>query len=132
MTPTEYLDAAKEKLGNVSDYELAKRLEITRQRVSDIRHNRLPLDNFTAFRLAVILEKDPAGIVADLEGQREKDEKKAAFFRDFALRAATGKASKVARTLQSIFIAGLLAVLAATGSIGSNGESRFNRLRHGA
>lgn len=129
MKTTEYLDAAKAKLGIDSDYELAKRLDITRMAISDYRHERRSPDNFTVFRLAVILENDPADMIADLESQREKDEKKAAFFRDFVSRANTLKAATV-RTLASIFIAGLLAVISATGSSLEKAGGLFRRARN--
>lgn len=115
MTPSEYLDAAKEKLGIESDYELAKRLDIGRSAISDYRHGRRSPDDYAAFRLAVILEKDPAEIVADLAGQTEKDQKKAAFFRDFASRVS-GTGRKAAHMLGWIFIAAWLAGAAVTGS----------------
>lgn len=88
MTPSEYLDAAKQRLSIESDYELAKRLEIHRQRVSSIRSGTLPIDNLTAFKLAITLELDPATVLADLESQREKDEKKRGFWTGFMRRAA--------------------------------------------
>lgn len=128
MTPNEYLDAAKEKLGITSDYELAKRLDVTRQRISAYRAGKEWPDVSACVRLAVILEKDPAAVITDLEAQHTKDAKKAAFLRDFALRAS-GTKTAAARTLASLFIGALLAVLAATGLNGPNGGSRFDRFR---
>lgn len=37
MTPTEYIDAAKEKMGLSSDYELAKRLGIPNANLPGMR-----------------------------------------------------------------------------------------------
>ncbi|WP_374279223.1 helix-turn-helix domain-containing protein [Azonexus sp.] len=87
MTPSEYLDAAKQRLNIESDYELAKRLEIPRQYVSAYRKG-ASIDNLTAFKLAITLELDPATVLADLESQREKDEKKRGFWTGFMRRAA--------------------------------------------
>lgn len=87
MTPSEYLDAAKQRLNIESDYELAKRLEIPRQYVSAYRKG-ASIDNLTAFKLAITLEMDPATVLADLESQREKDEKKRGFWTGFMRRAA--------------------------------------------
>lgn len=125
MTPQEYLDAAKEKLGITSDNELAKRLDVSRQRISAYRlegKGREWPDIAVLLRLAVILEIDPAGLIADIEAQHTKNAKKAAFLRDFASRAS--EVTRTARTLALAFIVGLLVVAGATGS---NGASRFKR-----
>jgi len=89
MKPTEYLDAAKKKLNVTSDYELAKRLDVPRQSIPAIRKGarHLPLD--LAFRIAIALEMDPAQVVADLESQREKNEKRRGFWTGFISRAAS-------------------------------------------
>jgi anti-sigma-K factor RskA len=88
MTPTEYLDAAKAKMGVESDYELAKRLEIPNANIPPMRRGErnVPLD--VAFRLAITLELDPATVVADLESQREKNAKRRDFWTGFIRRAA--------------------------------------------
>lgn len=116
MTPNEYLDAAKKTLNISSDNELSKRLGISRFRVSGYRNAREWPDNFVIFRLAVILEKDPAELVADLASQHEKDPERAGFFRDFVARAG-GKVKQVAGTVASIFIGAMLAAVVATGSL---------------
>lgn len=88
MTPTEYLDAAKEKMGLSSDYELAKRLGIPNANLPGMRRGErnIPLD--VAFKLAITLELDPAQVVADLEAQREKNPKRREFWSGFIQRAA--------------------------------------------
>lgn len=88
MTPNEYLDATKARLQITSDYELAKRLEIPNANIPGMRRGErhLPLD--VAYRIAITLELDPAAVVADLEGQREKNPKRAAFWRSFRSHAA--------------------------------------------
>lgn len=87
MTPAEYLDAAKARLNVSSDYALAKRLECLPNHVSEIRSGKrhVPID--MAFRLAITLELDPAQVVADLEEQREKNEKRRGFWRSFTSHA---------------------------------------------
>lgn len=88
MTPNEYFDEAKKRMGIVSDYELAKRLEIPSGNIPPMRRGErnVPLD--VAFRLAITLELDPATVVADLESQREKNEKRREFWTGFIRRAA--------------------------------------------
>ncbi len=92
MTPAEYLDQCKAKMGIESDYELSRRLEIHRGWLPDIRRGKrhMPLD--TAYRIAITLELDPAEVVADLESQREKNAKRAEFWRSFTSRARTAAA----------------------------------------
>jgi len=87
MNPSEYLDATKARIGIESDYELAKRLEMDRQSIPAIRRGERHLALDVAYRIAITLELDPAQVVADLEGQREKNAKRAAFWRSFTLRA---------------------------------------------
>ena len=81
MTPTEYLDAAKTKIGITSDYELSKRLNIHRGWIPAIRRSErhIPLD--VAYKLAIILELDPAQVVAELEAERETNPARADFWR---------------------------------------------------
>lgn len=88
MKPTEYLDAAKARLNIESDYALAKALELPPQSIPAMRKGtrNVPLD--VAFRIAITLEIDPAQVVADLEEQREKNEKRRGFWRSFQSRAA--------------------------------------------
>lgn len=88
MTPSEYLDAAKARLGVESDYELAKRLEAPRGNITEIRQGKRGVPVEMAFRLAITLELDPASVVADLESQREKNEKRRSFWAGFLQRAA--------------------------------------------
>lgn len=88
MTPNEYLDAAKAAMEITSDYELAKRLEIPSGNIPPMRRGErhVPID--VAFKIAITLEIDPAGVVADLESQREKNAKRREFWTGFLRRAA--------------------------------------------
>lgn len=89
MKPTEYLDAAKARLNLKSDYELAKRLECPSGHISEVRSGKRHVPLEVAFRIAITLEIDPAQVVADLEGQREKNPKRQGFWRSFSSRAAS-------------------------------------------
>lgn len=82
------LDAAKERLSLKSDYALAKAAEVPKQRISNVRKGieRIPLH--LAYWLAITLQLDPAQVVAELEADWEKNEKRAAFWRSFLSRAA--------------------------------------------
>lgn len=87
MKPTEYFDAAKERLKLPSDYALAKALELPPQSIPSMRNGtrNIPLD--VAFRIAITLELDPAEVVADLESQREKNAKRRGFWQSFVSHA---------------------------------------------
>lgn len=83
MTPTEYLDAAKEKMGVESDYEFAKRMKVPNANIAGIRNGHRAMSIDLAFKVAIAIEMDPADVIADLEAQREKNEERREFFRGF-------------------------------------------------
>lgn len=88
MTPIEYLDAAKGRMGINSDYELARKLEENAGTIAGIRAGKRGVPVEMAFRIAITLELDPATVVADLESQREKNAKRREFWAGFTRRAA--------------------------------------------
>ena len=87
MKPSAYLDAVKAQLNIESDYELAKRLGIPNANMPGMRNGTRKVSNDIAFKLAIALQLDPAQVVADLEEQREKNEKRRDFWRSFLSRA---------------------------------------------
>lgn len=113
MKTNQYLDAAKEKLEITSDYEFAKRMEISKQDASAIRKGIKPIPPHLAYRIAITLELDPAAVIADLELQREKNPKRAEFWRSFLSRAVI--TAMMVCTLALNGFAGLGSDLAATG-----------------
>lgn len=88
MTPSDYLDAAKQAMGIASDYELAKRLDVRRQRISAYRNGTDWPENYLVMKIAIALNLDPVGVLADLESQKEKRPERAAFWKSFLSRAA--------------------------------------------
>jgi len=82
------LDAAKDALKLASDYALAKRLGIPRNGIPEMRKGTraIPLD--VAYKLAIILDRDPGQLVAELEAERERNPQRAEFWRSFLSRAA--------------------------------------------
>lgn len=87
MNTLEYLDAAKAALNITSDYELAKRLDVSKQAISNYRKGNNHPDSVMAFKLAITLKLDPAMVLADLESQREPTGKRGDFWRSFLARA---------------------------------------------
>lgn len=70
-TTVEYLDEVKAKLGISSDYELAKRLQLSKQRISTYRSGGT-FHNAMAARVAEILDLSLAKVIADMELERAR------------------------------------------------------------
>lgn len=88
MTPNEYLDACKGKLGIKSDYELAHRLEWNKQGISSLRKGQRSMPCEVGYRIADVLGLDHGVMWADIEAHQEKDPKKRAYWEGFLARAA--------------------------------------------
>jgi len=84
-----------------SDYALAKVLDIPRQRISDYISGKVTPDNYAVMKMALLLKRDPLELMAQIEAEAEKNEKKKAFWVDFLQRAQ--KAAKIT-TLALIYI----------------------------
>ena len=83
----ELLLECKIKLGGCTDYKLAQALEINRGIVSDYMNEKRTPDAYAAVRIAGILGRDPAEIIATIEADSEKNPKRREFWRDFLQRA---------------------------------------------
>lgn len=70
MKTIDYCRALKKQLGISSDYELAKRLGVTRQSVSNYVNGLRAFDTTTAAKVAELLELDPITVIADAELER--------------------------------------------------------------
>ena len=64
--------ALKTALHVVSDYELAQRLGVTRQCVSAWQRGLANPDDLIAFRIALLLNRDPAKLIAEINLERAK------------------------------------------------------------
>lgn len=95
-----YLDEAKERLLLSSDYGLAKALGVRKQRVQEWRSGRATPDAYACTRLAIVLEKDPAQVIAEIHAEADKDDERRSFWRSFLSRART--AAAILCTLASI------------------------------
>ena len=121
MQANDLINAAKDRLKLASDYQIAKRLNLPRQSMPGIREGTRPLPLDVAYKLAIILELDPAQVVAELEAERERNPVRAEFWRSFLSRAALLVVT-VACTLAWSFSNGHMAAQVA-------GFSGFRRLR---
>jgi len=81
MKPSEWLDKTKEKLNIESDYRLAEIIGVGKTAISNIRIRNNGMDNYTACRIADILEINEIKIIADIEEQKEKKEEKRTYWR---------------------------------------------------
>lgn len=82
MNTNEYLDAAKTRLNIESDYALAKWLEINQGYITGYRSGKVRMDNYIAARIANLLEINPLQVIADTNAEREKCDRKRAFWRE--------------------------------------------------
>jgi hypothetical protein len=101
----ELLLECKVKLGVQTDYKLAKNMDLHTARISAYMAGKETPDNYAAVRIALILKRDPAEIIAEIEADTTKNEKKRAFWLDFLQRA---KKAAQWGTLGAIFICSLL------------------------
>lgn len=79
----ELLLECKIKLGIKSDYALAKALEVHSGRVSAYMLDKEHPDPYACVRMALILKRDPAEIIAEIESEIEKNPIKRNFWVDF-------------------------------------------------
>lgn len=70
MKTTEYCAALKRRWKISSDYELAKRLGVSKQAISNYVNGQRAFDVTTAARVAEILELEPLRVIADMELER--------------------------------------------------------------
>ena len=77
------LDAVKEKNGMTSDQALASALDVRRQRVYDYYKGIRTPDNFVCKRIADLLGKPLAEVIAIVELDAEKDEVRREAWRDY-------------------------------------------------
>jgi len=79
----ELLLECKVKLGIKTDYKLAQALKIDRGIVSGYMSGKRVPDAYACVQMALILKRDPAEIIAIVESESEKNEKRKAFWVDF-------------------------------------------------
>jgi plasmid maintenance system antidote protein VapI len=83
-TSVELLDEIREKKGIESDYGVAKLLDVKPQTVSNYRHGRTQLSDEMVVRVARILGRPPAPLLAQVAAERAKSPEVAKIWRDIA------------------------------------------------
>lgn len=76
MKPKEWLEKTKEKLDISSDYKLAKIIGVKATAISNIRIRNNGMDNYTAARIADILEIERMTVIIDMEILKAKNNEK--------------------------------------------------------
>lgn len=82
-TSRDYLEEALEKLGDISDTEKAKRLKIAQPTISQYRSGNRKMDDFACIMVGRVLGVDPMKIIAASQEEREKNQERKEFWRDF-------------------------------------------------
>ncbi len=81
MKPSEWLDKAKEREKIQSDYKLAKIIGIEPASISTLRRRNNGMDNYTAIRIAEILEINKLVVIIDMELKKAKSKEKMEFWK---------------------------------------------------
>jgi hypothetical protein len=111
------LDNCKKKLLISSTYKLSQITGITESKLSEIYSGKHIAGIYECFKIAEILEIDPAYVIAEIKSESEKNDKKREYFRTFH-----GTSRKIAASI-------MLAVVLGTGLVSALPRgSDFNAL----
>lgn len=102
MKTIDYLDLTKKKLNIKSDYELSKLLSLTSAGLSQYRTGKRVMDDYTAAKIAEVLEIPAIQVIADANAEREKDEKKRNYWKELA------RQSHAVALVMSLFLGGFM------------------------
>lgn len=83
MIATELLEEVKAKTGAASDYKLAQVLDFSKQKVSDLRSGKEKPGAYECAKIAEALGRDPLEVIAQVEAEAARTEKKRQFWRSF-------------------------------------------------
>jgi len=80
MNSINYLNSVKKQLHIRSDYALAKAIGITRQAICNYRKERSQMDNFTAFKVAEVLDIPAEKVIIDVALEASNNHEKREFW----------------------------------------------------
>jgi plasmid maintenance system antidote protein VapI len=127
MTQTQTLiEQVRAKMDGATDYKIAQALDIPRQTASELVRGNRAADAYTCARIAEILERDPLEIIAQVEAEAARTEKKRQYWRSF-FSGMRRKAHVVALSATCGFFAGGLP--AGNAEAGPLSTSHNGRLR---
>lgn len=83
MTETQQLlEQVRVKLGGATDYKIAQALDLHTKYLTDYKQGR-PADAYACAKIAEILDRDPLEIIAQVEAEAARSEKKREYWRSF-------------------------------------------------
>lgn len=88
MDTRQYLDAAKRKIGAESHADLARALGLSRAALTNYYNGGRTIDDYTAAKVAELLDLDPIAVIAQANAEREKDDGRRAYWQRLAMQAA--------------------------------------------
>lgn len=84
MTQTqELIEQVRTKLDGATDYKIAQVLDLHSEYIHGYVKGARSADAYACARIAEILERDPLGVIAQVEAEAARSEKKRAFWRTF-------------------------------------------------
>jgi plasmid maintenance system antidote protein VapI len=84
MTETQQLiEQVRVKMEGATDYKIAQALDLPRQRLSDFVKGSRAADAYACAKMAEILDRDPLEIIAQVEAEAARTEKKRQYWRSF-------------------------------------------------
>lgn len=81
MKSKQLLLECKKKLNIESDYALANKIGIAKQRMHELMKGKAKANAYTIFRMSKILERNPIDLIAEIYG--EKEGREGLFFKEF-------------------------------------------------
>jgi len=83
MTETQQLlEQVRVKLGGATDYKIAQALDLHTKYLTDYKQGR-PADTYACAKIAEILDRDPLEVIAQVEAEAARSEKKREYWRSF-------------------------------------------------
>lgn len=73
-TTIDYLNEVKARIGAVSDYDLAKKLEVTRASISNYQNGKRYFDDEMACKVASILDVEPSEVLISAHIERTQND----------------------------------------------------------
>lgn len=84
MSQTQQLiEQVRVKLDGATDYKIAQVLDLPTQRISNYVKGKQAADTYACAKIAEALNRDPLEIIAQVEAEAARTEKKRAFWRSF-------------------------------------------------
>lgn len=122
MTKTqEFFQKVREKLEGATDYRIAQVLDISTQNISEYVRGIREADTYACTRIAMVLEVDPLEVIAQVEAEAARTEKKREFWKSFR--------SSGSRAILGLLLCATLAFSALVPWAGGNAKGGFFRPR---